>query len=110
MLTWYVQRILRRPIHDLINSRVLIPIPRHFHNNVIILSFLNVTYIQEFLNELLLTPGLTGWAQINGRDDLPIPIKVEFDEYYLKNRSFLFDLKILFMIFFKVIRIEGVKH
>lgn len=58
----------------------------------------------------ILTPGLTGWAQINGRDELPIPVKVEFDEYYLKHRSFLFDLKILFMTFAKVIRSEGVKH
>jgi O-antigen biosynthesis protein WbqP len=40
-----------------------------------------------------LVPGITGWAQINGRDDLPIPIKVGYDEYYLKNRSFLFDFK-----------------
>ena len=38
----------------------------------------------------ILTPGLTGWAQINGRDELAIPVKVEFDEYYLTNRSFLF--------------------
>lgn len=58
----------------------------------------------------VLTPGLTGWAQINGRDELPIPVKVEFDAYYLKNRSFLFDLKILFMTFFKVLRREGVTH
>lgn len=57
-----------------------------------------------------LMPGLTGWAQINGRDDLPIPAKVDFDEYYLKNGSFLFDLKILWMTPFKVIRLEGVKH
>ncbi len=57
-----------------------------------------------------LIPGLTGWAQINGRDDLPIPAKVDFDEYYLKNGSFLFDLKILWMTPFKVIRLEGVKH
>ena len=55
-------------------------------------------------------PGITGWAQVNGRDELPIPIKVEFDEYYLKNRSFLFDLKILFKTFVKVIRREGVRH
>ena len=41
-----------------------------------------------------LVPGLTGWAQINGRDELPIPIKVGFDEYYYKNKSFLLDLKI----------------
>ena len=57
-----------------------------------------------------LIPGITGWAQINGRDDLPIPVKVEFDEYYLKNRSFLFDLKILFLTFFKTLKSEGVRH
>lgn len=58
----------------------------------------------------VLPPGLTGWAQINGRDELPIPIKVEFDEYYLKHRSFLFDLKILLLTFVKVLRREGVMH
>ncbi len=58
----------------------------------------------------VLSPGLTGWAQINGRDELPIPVKVEFDDYYFKHRSFLFDLKILFMTFFKVVRREGVTH
>ena len=58
----------------------------------------------------ILTPGLTGWAQVNGRDELPIPVKVNFDEYYLKRRSFLLDLKILFMTLFKVLRSEGVKH
>ncbi len=58
----------------------------------------------------VLTPGLTGWAQINGRDELPIPVKVEFDEHYLKHRSFLFDLKILFITFSKVLRREGVTH
>ena len=57
-----------------------------------------------------LIPGITGWAQISGRDELPIPVKVEFDEYYLKNRSFLFDLKILWMTFVKVVRGEGVAH
>jgi len=57
-----------------------------------------------------LIPGITGWAQVNGRDELPIPIKVEFDEYYLKNRSFLFDMKILWMTFVKVVRREGVVH
>ncbi len=55
-------------------------------------------------------PGITGWAQINGRDELPIPIKVEFDEYYLKNRSFSFDLKILLKTFIRVIRAENVTH
>ncbi|MEW6117619.1 MAG: sugar transferase [Nitrospirota bacterium] len=57
-----------------------------------------------------LIPGLTGWAQVNGRDELPIPVKVAYDEYYLKNRSFLLDLKILWMTFFKVARSEGVQH
>ena len=57
-----------------------------------------------------LIPGITGWAQVNGRDDIPIPQKVEYDEYYLKNRSFLFDLKILFLTFFKTVKSEGVQH
>jgi O-antigen biosynthesis protein WbqP len=57
-----------------------------------------------------LIPGITGWAQINGRDDIPIPVKVEYDEYYLKNQSFFFDLKILWNTFFKVIKKEGVAH
>jgi len=57
-----------------------------------------------------LTPGLTGWAQINGRDELPIPVKVGFDEYYMHHRSFLFDLKILGLTFLKVLRSEGVSH
>lgn len=58
----------------------------------------------------LLVPGLTGWAQINGRDELPISIKVNFDEYYLNNMSFWFDLKILWMTLLKVIKGEGVTH
>ncbi len=57
-----------------------------------------------------LIPGITGWAQINGRDDLPIPVKVDFDEYYLKNQSFHLDMKILWMTFLKVVRREGVSH
>lgn len=58
----------------------------------------------------LLTPGLTGWAQINGRDELPIPLKVEFDEDYLRNRSFALDLKIIFLTILKVGRSTGVSH
>ena len=57
-----------------------------------------------------LLPGLTGWAQINGRDELPIPVKVGFDEYYYKNKSFFLDFKILFLTFVKVIRREGVDY
>lgn len=57
-----------------------------------------------------LMPGLTGWAQVNGRDDLPIPIKVVFDEYYLKNRSLSLDFMILFLTVIKVIKGEGIQH
>lgn len=57
-----------------------------------------------------LVPGLTGWAQINGRDDLPIPVKVEFDAEYLKRRSFWFDIKIIWLTFIKVIREDNVDH
>jgi O-antigen biosynthesis protein WbqP len=57
-----------------------------------------------------LTPGLTGWAQINGRDELPIPVKVDFDQYYLNNRSLLLDIRIIFRTFVKVVRSEGVDH
>lgn len=58
----------------------------------------------------LLMPGLTGWAQINGRDELPIPQKVQLDEEYLQRRSFLFDLKILWLTAIKVIARDGVAH
>jgi O-antigen biosynthesis protein WbqP len=57
-----------------------------------------------------LTPGLTGWAQINGRDELPIPVKVELDYYYLVNQSFLLDLKIIVKTAQKVLLREGVSH
>jgi O-antigen biosynthesis protein WbqP len=57
-----------------------------------------------------LVPGLTGWAQINGRDDLPIPRKVEFDDQYLKQQSLYFDLKIICLTALKVVGGEGVKH
>ena len=57
-----------------------------------------------------LVPGLTGWAQINGRDELPIPEKVALDVEYLRHRSFLFDLRILWLTAMKVIRRDGVSH
>ena len=57
-----------------------------------------------------LIPGVTGWAQVNGRDNLPIPIKASFDEYYLNHRSFAFDLYIIFLTVIKVIKREGVQH
>ena len=57
-----------------------------------------------------LLPGLTGWAQINGRDELPIVDKVKMDEEYLEKKSFLFDLKILWLTFMKVIKRDGISH
>ena len=57
-----------------------------------------------------LVPGLTGWAQVNGRDEVPIPKKVELDYEYVQRRSFLFDLKILWMTALKVIVRDGVSH
>jgi O-antigen biosynthesis protein WbqP len=57
-----------------------------------------------------LVPGLTGWAQINGRDELSIPEKVELDVEYLKRRSLMLDLNVLWLTVVKVIRREGVAH
>ncbi len=57
-----------------------------------------------------LVPGLTGWAQINGRDALPIPDKVALDAEYLQYHSLSFDLKILWLTFIKVLRRDGVSH
>ncbi len=58
----------------------------------------------------VLVPGLTGWAQVNGRDELSIPQKVALDAEYLALRGFWFDLRILWMTFLKVIRRVGVSH
>lgn len=57
-----------------------------------------------------LRPGLTGWAQVNGRDELPDLTKVQFDLEYLERQSFSFDLKVLWMTFLKVVSQEGVTH
>ncbi len=57
-----------------------------------------------------LVPGLTGWAQVNGRDELPIPQKVALDAEYLQRRSLLFDLKVLWMTALKVLARDGVSH
>ena len=58
----------------------------------------------------LLVPGLTGWAQINGRDELPIPQKVSLDTYYLKNKSLWFDMRIIFLTGLKVLKRDNVVH
>jgi len=57
-----------------------------------------------------LVPGLTGWAQVNGRDELPIPDKVKLDVEYLQRQSLGFDIRILWMTFVKVLRRDGVSH
>lgn len=57
-----------------------------------------------------LLPGITGWAQVNGRDELPIPVKVEYDAEYLRRLSWLFDLWILLLTAKKVITGTGVSH
>lgn len=57
-----------------------------------------------------LVPGVTGWAQTNGRDELPIPVKVELDAEYLRRRSLLFDLRILFRTVVQSLLSKGVSH
>lgn len=64
--------------------------------------------VQYGVNELV--PGLTGWAQVNGRDELPIAEKVKLDIEYMQRRSFWFDLWVLWLTFVKVLRREGVSH
>jgi O-antigen biosynthesis protein WbqP len=57
-----------------------------------------------------LVPGLTGWAQVNGRDELPIPQKVALDVEYLHRQGFWFDIQILWLTFLKVVKSDGVSH
>ncbi len=61
-------------------------------------------------NVHILVPGLTGWAQVNGRDELPVPQKVELDAEYLHNRGLCSDIKILWLTFLKVVQSDGVSH
>jgi O-antigen biosynthesis protein WbqP len=58
----------------------------------------------------LLKPGITGWAQINGRDEISIEEKVKFEKEYLNKKSFLFDLQIIFKTFTSVLKRDGVAH
>lgn len=57
-----------------------------------------------------LVPGLTGWAQINGRDEIPLSLKVKLDKEYLMKKSLFFDIKIIFMTALSVIKSEGVQE
>ena len=63
---------------------------------------------EQMVHELV--PGITGWAQVQGRDESPIPEKVEMDVYYFQHRSFWLDLKILWRTIFVVLKREGVSH
>jgi O-antigen biosynthesis protein WbqP len=58
----------------------------------------------------VLLPGLTGWAQVNGRDEVPMEVKVGYDVEYLTKRSFWLDVKILFLTFWKVVMVKDVAH
>lgn len=58
----------------------------------------------------VLRPGVTGWAQVNGRDELPIPVKVDFDAWYLQHRSLALDCRILLLTVLKVLGQHGVSH
>lgn len=62
------------------------------------------------INQYDLLPGLTGWAQINGRDELPIPEKVALDVEYLHRKSLLFDIKIILLTAWKVVNRDNVTH
>ena len=57
-----------------------------------------------------LIPGLTGWAQVNGRDELSVAVKAALDAEYLERQSFLFDLYVLLITFLKVVRCKGISH
>ena len=57
-----------------------------------------------------LVPGLTGWAQINGRDEIPLKLKVDLDKEYLDRKSFFFDIKIIFMTVLSVLKSDGVQE
>lgn len=61
-------------------------------------------------NVHILKPGITGWAQINGRDEIPIPSKVELDNYYLEHHSLYLDFKIIIMTVIKVLRRDNITH
>lgn len=85
------------------NMSVVGPRPALFNQNDLI--SLRTSYgVDQIL------PGLTGWAQINGRDELPIPEKVQLDLEYMKRQSFWFDLKIIFLTFVKVLKKDGITH
>ena len=108
------------PIGNLLRRTSLDELPQLFSILIGDLSFVGPRPALFNQNDLIalrttrgvhrLVPGLTGWAQVNGRDELPIPVKVQFDCEYLERRSMTFDLRIIGMTAGKVMRSEGIKH
>ena len=108
------------PIGDFLRRNSLDELPQLFSIFKGDMSFVGprpALFNQEDLIELrtknnvhILLPGLTGWAQINGRDDLHMLDKVLLDVEYLKRRTFWFDLRILWMTLLKVAKKEGITH
>jgi O-antigen biosynthesis protein WbqP len=108
------------PIGDFLRRSSLDELPQLFSIMKGHMSFIGprpALYNQEDLIALRakegvdkLLPGITGWAQVNGRDNLSIAEKVALDVQYLNNQSFLLDIKILWMTFIKVIYRDGVSH
>jgi O-antigen biosynthesis protein WbqP len=111
---------LLTPIGSFIRASSLDEIPQLWSILIGDMSFVGprpALYNQQDLIDLrtncgvhTLTPGLTGWAQVNGRDDLPIPKKVALDVEYLQRRSLYFDVHILVLTCLKVLRRDGVSH
>lgn len=88
-----------------------------FRGDMVFIGPRPALYNQDDLAELrtqagihTLMPGVTGWAQVNGRDELSIHDKVKMDIYYLENQSLWLDIKIIFMTVLKVFKTEGVSH
>ena len=108
------------PIGDFIRKSSLDELPQIFSVFTGYMSFVgprpalfnqdDLVALRTAANIHTLKPGITGWAQINGRDEIPIPDKVKLDEYYLKNQSLIFDIKIIFMTGFKVLLAKNVSH
>ncbi len=70
----------------------------------------DLTALRSEKGVLELMPGLTGWAQVNGRDELPLSQKVQLDAEYLRRQTFFFDMKILWMTTLKVLKRDGISH
>lgn len=108
------------PIGDFIRKTSLDEIPQIFSVISGDMSFVGprpALFNQEDLISLRtklgvekIRPGITGWAQVNGRDELPIPTKVEFDKEYADNISLFFDIKIILLTILKVIKKDGISH